>query len=356
MLGDLKRYPILKNDPLRAWDAADELLIQEVHSLDPSSKRILVLNDSFGAISCSLKAYSPTVYTDSFLSYKATLLNSNNEIIPLFDLSSLRGSFDLVVMRIPKNLSFLEEILSSLSQLMTTNALLICTAMVKHLPSSAFPMLEKYIGPIRTSLAQKKARLIFSSFEKNPVTNPYPKSIELEGFEKSFFHYSNLFSREKLDVGTRFFLEHVSKGLTGTILDLGCANGIIGIKAKLQNPQSKIIFTDESHMAIQSAKMNYHQFFQDEASFIWSNCFEDGEDKSIDFILCNPPFHAQHVVGDFIAKEMFRHSKRVLKNSGKILVIGNRHLGYQQTLKNYFSVVRLIAENSKFVILEARLK
>ncbi|CSB84036.1 Putative ribosomal RNA small subunit methyltransferase D [Vibrio cholerae] len=72
-------------------------------------------------------------------------------------------------------------------------------------------------------------------------------------------------------------------------------------------------------------------------------------------IVCNPPFHQQQTITDHIAWQMFCDSKHVLKKDGKLWVIGNRHLGYDVKLARLFgkSHVRVIANNSKFVILQA---
>jgi 23S rRNA (guanine1835-N2)-methyltransferase len=70
-------------------------------------------------------------------------------------------------------------------------------------------------------------------------------------------------------------------------------------------------------------------------------------------IVCNPPFHQQHTVGDYIALSMFKQAKRVLKKSGEFWVIGNRHLDYLQSLKKLFGQVSLVASNPKFVIIKA---
>src|SRR5690606_20020457 len=141
---------------------------------------------------------------------------------------------------------------------------------------------------------------------------PYPMQVKIDSFEKSFIHHSNLFSREKLDIGTRFFLEHIPKGSFAKILDLGCANGILGIKAKMMNPHSQIQFSDESNMAIQSAEVNYAQYFDDKALYHWTNCFENGIPDDLDLVLCNPPFHQGNTIGDFIAWQMFQDSYRCL--------------------------------------------
>lgn len=349
----IERYPLKKNDPLQGWDSADELMLKHVQNLDLQDKRILIVNDHFGALSCHLINYNFTTYTDSFVATMGIRLNSGNKILPISNLNELSGIYDIVLIQIPKNMSFLEDILCHLTEHLAHGSKIICGAMVKHLSPTSFDLIQKYIGPTTTSLAEKKARLIFADFVKEKVESPYPLSIQVESFSKPFSNGSNLFSREKLDIGTRFFLEHIPRGQFATILDLGCANGIIGIKAKELNPSAKIIFSDESAMAIDSARTNYKIFYNDEAQFIWTNCFENGTPGSLDLILCNPPFHQQNTVGDFIAWQMFQDSYAALKVGGSIRVIGNSHLGYQVKLKKLFGNSKIIATNQKFMIVDA---
>lgn len=351
---EIKRYPAIKNDPLQGWDAADELMLAHMNALDLKGKRILIFNDQFGALSCGLMDYEITTFTDSFVSSQGIKRNSDNKIIPLFDLNKLDGFYDYVLIQLPKNLSYLEDFLCHLTGHVKAGAQIIAGSMVKHLAKGSFDLLGKYIGPTTTSLAQKKARLVFASFEKKPETSPFPFEVMMDGFDKPFCNNSNLFSREKLDIGTRFFLEHLPVGETGKILDLGCANGVVGIKAKQLSPEASIIFSDDSAMAIQSAAKNYQKYFSDRPEFIWTNCFEHGEKNSLDLVLCNPPFHQQNTVGDFIAWQMFQDSYDALKKGGVLRVIGNSHLGYQVKLKRLFGNSTIIATNSKFIICEAR--
>lgn len=353
LINELKRYPVRKNDLLQAWDSADELILQYMSTADLSGKRILIMNDQFGAISCGLEGLDCTTYTDSYVSAMGIRLNSEERIHPIHDFKSLSGKYDYVLIQLPKNMSFFEDMLCHLTHHLHAHSKIICTSMVKHMAPASFDLLQKYIGETTTSLAQKKARLIFADFQKEKVTSPYPLNIEIENFEIPFINHSNLFSREKIDIGTRFFLEHIPTGDFARILDLGCANGIVGIKAQLLNPEATIIFSDESDMAIQSAKANYENHSDDEAEFIWTNCFENQPKESLDLVLCNPPFHQSNTVGDFIAWQMFQDSHHVLEKGGVIRVIGNSHLGYQLKLKKIFGNSKIIATNNKFMICEA---
>lgn len=349
----MKRYPYRKNDPLQAWDSADELLLQFMNTQDLADKRILIINDQFGALSCGLIDHNCTTYVDSYVSSVAIKSNSDGKVEPICDLDAFSGLYDYALIQLPKNMSFFEDILCHLTEHLHPQAKIICGTMVKHMAPASFTLLQKYIGDTTTSLAQKKARLIFADFKKEKIKSPFPFEVKIENFERPFIHHSNLFSREKLDIGTRFFLDHIPRGSYGTILDLGCANGIIGIKAKIQNPKSKVVFSDDSYMAIKSARTNFENHCNGEAEFHWTNCFENGPKASLDLVLCNPPFHQQNTVGDFIAWQMFNDSYEALKKGGVIRIIGNSHLGYQIKLKKIFGNSKIIATNQKFMICES---
>jgi 23S rRNA (guanine1835-N2)-methyltransferase len=350
---EIKRYPVRKNELLQGWDSADELILQHMKETDLAGKRILIVNDQFGALSCGLEGFDCTTYTDSFVSFKGILLNSENRITPISSLHDLNGLYDYVLIQIPKNMSYFEDILCHLTEHLHAQSKLICASMVKHLAPTSFDLLKKYIGNTTTSLAQKKARLVFANFEKTATPSPYPLQIKIENFDLPFTNHSNLFSRDKLDIGTRFFLEHIPRGAFKNILDLGCANGVVGIKAKMMNPEAQIYFSDESAMAIQSAQTNYENNFKDKAEFFWTNCFEGQSKNFLDLVLCNPPFHQGTTIGDFIAMQMFQDAYASLKPGGVLRVIGNSHLGYQIKMKKIFGNSKIVATNSKFMICDA---
>lgn len=352
-MNGLKRYPERANEPLLAWDASDNLILRHMSGLTLEGKRILIVNDQFGALATGLLGQDITVYTDSYVSEQGIRMNTQNRVSPIDSLRKLEGVYDYVLIRMPKNMSFFEDILCHLTGHMGAGSLIICGAMVKHLAGTSFDLLQRYIGPTSTGLAEKKARLIFSPFEKERTESPYPLEVRLDGFEKPFTHHSNLFSREKLDIGTRFFLDHLPQSGFGQVLDLGCANGVVGIKAKSLLPDATVSFTDDSAMAIQSARCNYQKYFSDEARFFWTNCHEKGEKESADLVLCNPPFHQGNTIGDFIAWQMFEDAHRVLKKGGLLRIVGNSHLGYQVKLKKIFGNSKIVATNSKFMIVDA---
>jgi 16S rRNA (guanine1207-N2)-methyltransferase len=139
------------------------------------------------------------------------------------------------------------------------------------------------------------------------------------------------------------------------IIDLACGNGVIGLIAAERNPNARLSFVDESFMAVASAQANFYHAFgkKREANFHVGDGLTDFAEQSADLILCNPPFHQQHTIGDQIAIQFFKQAKIVLKRGGELWVIGNRHLQYQQDLNRLFISCSVMASNSKFTIWRA---
>jgi 16S rRNA (guanine1207-N2)-methyltransferase len=359
---ELQRLPQRKNEALRAWDAADEYLLDHIaeESLLEGSPRVLILNDSFGALGLALHQAIPTAVSDSWLSQQSTQLNFSANTLSL-DHICLRNSldwptqcFDLVLIKVPKTLAMLEDQLIRLQPLLTPETRVIAAGMVKAMSSSVWKLLDKYLGETKPSLAKKKARLIFVTLRttKTEFAHCYPSRYQLENTDYHITNHANVFSRQNLDVGTRFLLEHLPQSTEPKdVVDLGCGNGIVGLLLARDNPLASLSFVDESYMAIASAKENFLRVFPERgAKFFIADGLTRFKENSVDLIVCNPPFHQQNTVGNHIALAMFKQSYRVLSKGGELMVIGNRHLGYHLDLKRLFKQCDEIASNKKFII------
>ena len=362
---DLIRQPEQPNEPLQAFDAADEYLLNHLAEEQPDAQtRVLILNDSFGALAASLAGrVQLTSSGDSFLGAQALEKNLVRNgrafdavsVVPASE--PLHGPFDRVLIRVPKTLALLEEQLIRLQGQLAPGAQVVAAAMVKHLPRAAGDLLERYIGPVQASLAVKKARLLMATPEaRTPAVSPYPSRYQLDEPAIELLNHANVFCREGLDIGTRAFLPHLPHNLgQARVADLGCGNGVLAIASALRNPDARYTLVDESFMAVQSARENWHVALGEREVTVRA---DDGlagqEPQSLDVVLCNPPFHQQQVVGYFLAWRMFQQAREALVVGGALYIVGNRHLGYHSKLARLFRGVEQVAATPKFVILKAR--
>jgi 16S rRNA (guanine1207-N2)-methyltransferase len=361
---DLIRQPEQQAEPLQAFDAADEYLLNHLHEQGlPADARVLLLNDSFGALAANLAGRAQVTSSgDSHLGYLGLLANLARNRLPTDAVSfvpanaTAQGPFDRVVIRIPKTLALLEEQLIRLHGQLAPGALVIAAAMVKHLPRAAGDLLERYIGPVQASLAVKKARLLLATPTDKPApVSPYPSRYRLDQPAIELLNHANVFCREDLDIGTRALLPHLPKHLSRMrVADLGCGNGVLGIAYALGSPQAELTLVDESYMAVQSAEENWRAALGERSVEIRAgDGLAEQASDSLDLVLCNPPFHQQQVVGDFLAWRMFQQARAALVTGGELWIVGNRHLGYHAKLKRLFRGVEQVAATPKFVVLKA---
>ncbi|WP_035840972.1 methyltransferase [Kitasatospora azatica] len=379
----LTRFPEDPREQLRAWDAADEYLLRHLHGdtdapAVPLTGTVVVLGDRWGALATALSSARPdglgqaarlVQITDSYLGRQATRANLVRNGVPETAVHLLTSTeapperIDVLLVRVPKSLALLEDQLHRLAPALHQDSVVIGTGMVTEIHNSTLRLFEQLVGPTRTSLAAKKARLIFST--PDPVlarpANPWPLRYPLpEGIGpvsgRTVTNLAGVFCADRLDIGTRFLLQHLpARQGPERVVDLGCGNGVVGTAAALANPQAELLFIDESFQAVASAEATFRANTAPEAraEFLAGDALAAVPTDSVDLVLNNPPFHSHQATTDASAWRMFTGARRALRPGGELWVVGNRHLGYHVKLRRLFGNCQTVTGNPKFVILRA---
>ncbi|MGW6905420.1 methyltransferase [Streptomyces sp. NPDC054940] len=365
----LTRFPEDPRDRLRAWDASDEYLLGHLAEQEiPLSGTVVVLGDRWGALVTALAEHRPTQITDSYLTQEATRANlARLGVEPgaarlLTTQDTPPDRVDVLLVRVPKSLALLEDQLLRLAPSVHEGTVVVGTGMVKEIHTSTLQLFERILGPTRTSLAEKKARLIFCTPEPSrtrpanpwPYTYPLPDGIGAAS-GRTVVNHAGVFCADRLDIGTRFLLGHLPdvKG-PQRVVDLGCGNGVVGTAVALANPEAEVLFVDESFQAVASAEATYRaNGVPGHAEFRVGDGMAGVPAGSVDLVLNNPPFHSHQATTDATAWRMFTGARRALRPGGELWVIGNRHLGYHVKLRRLFGNSQLVASDRKFVVLRA---
>ncbi|MFD6169930.1 methyltransferase [Streptomyces coeruleorubidus] len=365
----LTRFPEDPRDRLRAWDASDEYLLRYLAQEGvPLSGTVVVVGDRWGALVTALAEHRPTQITDSHLTQEATRGNlARHGVEPgavrlLTTQDPPPDRVDVLLVRVPKSLALLEDQLLRLAPAVHAGTVVVGTGMVKEIHTSTLRLFERILGPTRTSLAEKKARLIFCTPDpalERPAS-PWPYAYTLpDGIGpasgRTVVNHAGVFCADRLDIGTRFFLEHLPGGGGGRrVVDLGCGNGVVGTAVALADPAAEVLFVDESFQAVASAEATYKaNGVPGHAEFRVGDGLAGVPADSVDLVLNNPPFHSHQATTDATAWRMFTGARRALRPGGELWVIGNRHLGYHVKLRKLFGNSRLVASDPKFVVLKA---
>ncbi|MCP3753598.1 methyltransferase [Streptomyces sp. TBY4] len=380
---ELARFPEDPRDRLFAWDAADEYLLRHLDSgtgdrgpVDlAGAGQITVIGDRWGALTTALAAHRPTQITDSSLTRSATMANldrngigtAKGTVTLLTSQDAPPERIDVLLVRVPKSLALLEDQLYRVAPHVHAGTVVVGTGMVKEIHTSTLRLFEKILGPTKTSLAEKKARLIFCT-PGNPgatrpsTPGPWPLTYVVDkdggsGAGLTVVNHAGIFCADRLDIGTRFFLQSIPTNTDGArVVDLGCGNGIVGTAVAVADPRAEVIFTDESYQAIASAKATFRANVTHErerADFLVGDGVAMLDPGSVDLILCNPPFHSHQATTDATALRMFAQSRKALRPGGELWVVANRHMGYHTHLRRLFGNSEVAASEPKFVVLRA---
>lgn len=371
------------NDPsLRAWNAADELLLREAfahlqHSdreensagqaSGRTGKKVLVIDDQFGALTLGLADAAPDVVADNAQLRGALTLNAslNPECAVPAQIYSWQqppgGGYDLILLKIPREADYLAWLLRWANQALNPDGTLLAAGMIKHLPDRSVNVFAAGAKVQHVGRVVKKARLITCG-RGNALLADWPGTWKGYALDESeglgVTAMPAVFAREKLDMGTQLMLPHLNRLLApcragDRVLDLACGNGVLGLRALALNPELDVTFSDVSSQAVLSARHNILAAFPG-ARVTFHHCDGVARDAGqFERILLNPPFHEGGVVGDHIALRLFEQASRSLSARGRLLLVGNRHLGYHRSLRRFFANTRQLDASSRFVVLEA---
>ncbi|BBA96083.1 putative ribosomal RNA small subunit methyltransferase [Actinacidiphila reveromycinica] len=371
---DLTRYPDEPREQLRAWDAADAYALRHLADSGTAAAApgaTAVVGDRWGALTTALAVHGgtrPTLVTDSYLGRRAAEANlRRNAPTAAADLRTTRDEpparVDLLVVRVPKSLALLEDQLHRLAPAVHAGTTVLGTGMVSEIHTSTLRLFERIIGPTTTSLAVRKARLVFSTPEPGLArgANPWPLRYALpDGIGamsgRTVVNHAGVFCADRLDLGTRLLLAHLPER-TGPdrVVDLGCGNGVLGTAAALANPDADVLFTDESYQAVASARETFHANAVPGATarFAVGDALTALPPGSADLVLLNPPFHSHRATTDAAARRMFGTASAALAPGGELRVVANRHLGYHVRLRRLFGNCDVVAANPKYVVLRS---
>jgi len=168
-----------------------------------------------------------------------------------------------------------------------------------------------------------------------------------------FVSKPGVFSWDKLDAGTRILVETVKIRPGDTVLDLGCGYGIIGLIAAEKAHQGKVYLADSNAVATEAARRTLALNEVTHAEVHLSDGAAAVRDVRFDVVLTNPPFHQERRTDYNVAHQFIRDAARVLRRRGRLYVVANRFIRYEDPLREHFYEVSVAYEDNLYRVLLA---
>lgn len=354
---ELECFPAVPEQIARAWDSADEYLMDHLGRDTPT----LLFNDRYGALACALQ--QPVCWLDSACAHQSSINNRQRNGLDQTDARWINTPQQLqdsdisqVIIRLPKNFEQLRYWLQLCREHLDSQTTIYLAGMAKHIPVRWLNWLEQHCAHYQQLPVKRKARLLqVRHLANDPGLRLWQ---EYQVGPLNIQSLPGVFSRSSLDPGAEFLLHTLSSpdtitqarlpDFTGRLCDLGCGNGILGLWLKQRHPELQVIQTDDYLPAVESAQQNAQNANVDIACRHGHSLSAVSE--LLDWVVCNPPFHDGHKQLNNIASDMFNDSARQLKPHGNLLVVANRHLRYPPLLKRLFARVQRISSDQRFVI------
>ncbi len=176
-------------------------------------------------------------------------------------------------------------------------------------------------------------------FTQNPTTKDEIFKFNWNALGKEFvFNTSNsVFSKTAVDFGTMVMLETFvanEEGFIGSILDLGCGYGPVGVILAKTMGDVKITMVDINERAVKLSVLNGEENkASDKLKIFQSNIFESVE-ENFDRILTNPPIRA----GKETVYTFFDGAYEHLNDGGKLYVVIQKKQGAKSSIDKLTSL------------------
>ena len=361
-LDDLRRWPDLEAPELRAWDAADTLILDEAAPLLPG-RDVVVIGDDYGALTLgALAAGASTVRVHQDpLSAELALEANFREVVETRSLSLSKGyaswslepalveGATLVLLRLPRSLDALDEIAALIAAHAASDVVVIAGGRLKHMTVSMNEVLSRHFGRLDVSLARQKSRLLIAR-EPLAATVVETRQQWHQELGLTIVATGGVFAGTSLDIGTRALVDVLDRLPSyANAIDLGCGTGILAARLAQLNPDAAVLASDQSAAAVASARLTMLANDLD-VRVTRDDALAGEPDASADLILLNPPFHTGATVHKGLAEKLFRASARVLRPGGELWTVWNSHLAYRPQLERIVGETRQIARGPKFTV------
>ena len=358
----------LRTARIGSIDPTIALLIEE--ALLESADRVLILNgvDPALAVAIGRTVSEAAVYAAS----AAALAHVQRQITArhvstvavwdgVFPGEATFGTFDAALLPLPKGRDYARALIWSARRALRPGGKLYIAGPADAGIKSALADAAVLFGGAVTLTTRQRCRI---GVAEQPSEFPaaYPAEWGTDATYMQQFTIADLpiwsmpgvFSWKNLDAGTAFLLEQMSIAPGERVLDVGCGYGVIGLTAAARGA-GEVTMTDDNLLAVGCAHASVESCGFANVKVVAGDLFDGLETKQkFDLVVSNPPFHEGLSTDMNVTRRLIRETGAWLASGGRLLIVGNVFLRYDRLMRDSFSEVRTVAENTRYAVWEGK--
>ncbi|MCU0754677.1 MAG: class I SAM-dependent methyltransferase [Xanthomonadales bacterium] len=168
-----------------------------------------------------------------------------------------------------------------------------------------------------------------------------------------------LFSWDRIDTGSALLAAHLPGNLQGRVADLGAGYGYLSCELLQRCPKVDALdLYDADARALPLAQANVDRVLADRPKLVavathWHDV-ATGLPQRYHAIISNPPFHLDRGGLPQLGQAFLHAAANALLPDGRLLLVANRHLPYEQILEARFAESQVLAAANGFKVIQAR--
>ncbi len=187
--------------------------------------------------------------------------------------------------------------------------------------------------------------------DESVISEPATITYDFQGKHLIYTTDHGVFSRQRLDFGSRVLMDSIDIGNAKSILDVGCGYGTMGIALKSVHEDLQVLMTDVNKRAISLAKENIKCNNLEGIDVIESDVYENVHD-TYDLVISNPPIRAGKKVVSAIISGSYDH----LNKGGRLVIVIQKKQGApsaKKLMEDIFGNATVINREKGYYILQS---
>lgn len=161
-----------------------------------------------------------------------------------------------------------------------------------------------------------------------------------------------VFSADGVDPASELMAGLLPGTLAGRVADLGAGWGYLSARVLERDGVKSIDLVEAERAALDCARLNVTD---PRARFHWADATLWKPEALVDHVVTNPPFHQSRAADPGIGQGFIHAARAMLRPGGRLWLVANRHLPYEDTIRAAFGAVEDIGGDNRFKVLAATL-